>query len=246
MEVGTISPEGYHQWDGEKWLPVELGKISEDGFWIWNGERWVVNRGLQSQTPIEESNKVHSEDKIVEQTQITQNHEMMILQIDKKKSNFPSKLSLFILIPIAIVAILVVVSGVVYVMMGDSIYSENDRTIEGSWYSPYDTITFFPNGTVSESTGIATNWSIEGENLTMTLKFDDDEVDLTWIYEIKFDDQGDSFLIMALYEIEDGTHTNVVNGSTCVGYSDSITGSENENFDDRLVIFPEWCNPEDN
>ena len=43
-------------------------------------------------------------------------------------------------------AILVVVSGVVYVMMGDSIYSENDRTIEGTWYNPADTITFYPNG----------------------------------------------------------------------------------------------------
>ena len=49
MEVGTISPEGYHQWDGEKWLPVELGKVSEDGYWIWNGEKWVTEKEWESQ-----------------------------------------------------------------------------------------------------------------------------------------------------------------------------------------------------
>ena len=40
-DVGTISPDGRHQWDGSKWIPVELTKLSDDGVWMWNGAEWI-------------------------------------------------------------------------------------------------------------------------------------------------------------------------------------------------------------
>jgi len=40
-DVGTISPDGLHQWDGSKWIPVELTKLSDDGVWMWNGAEWT-------------------------------------------------------------------------------------------------------------------------------------------------------------------------------------------------------------
>ena len=245
MEVGTISPEGYHQWDGEKWLPVELGKVSEDGYWIWNGEKWVPNSVVRTTAKVEDSSQNYSEDTLIGQNDFVLNQDMIIIQSEKQKLGFFNKLSLAIVIPIVIVAILVIGSGIAYVLMDDSIFSENDRTIEGTWYNPADTITFYPNGTVSESSGVITKWSVEGGNLTTTFQIDDDEIDVLWIYEIKFDDEGDSFLFMALYQIDNGVQTNTVNETSCIGYSDSITSSENVNFEDRTLIFPDWCNPEE-
>ena len=177
MEVGTISPEGYHQWDGEKWLPVELGKVSEDGYWIWNGEKWVPNSVVRTSTEVEDSSKNYSDDTLIGQNDFVPNQDMIIIQSEKQKLGFFSKLSLAVVIPIVIVAILVIGSGIPYVFMDDSIFSENDRTIEGTWYNPADTITFYPNGTVSESSGVITKWSVESGNLTTTFQIDDDEID---------------------------------------------------------------------
>ena len=50
---------------------------------------------------------------------------------------------------------------------------------------------------------------------------------------------------MALYQIDNGAQTDTVNETSCIGYSDSITSSENVNFEDRTLIFPDWCNPEE-
>lgn len=41
--IGSISPDGRHQWDGDKWVPVELTKISNDGLWMWDGSGWIPN-----------------------------------------------------------------------------------------------------------------------------------------------------------------------------------------------------------
>ena len=43
MDIGTLSPDGHYQWDGEKWLPIQLLTTSEDGFWLWNGNEWIPN-----------------------------------------------------------------------------------------------------------------------------------------------------------------------------------------------------------
>jgi hypothetical protein len=40
-DIGIISPDGLHQWDGSKWIPVELTKLSDDGYWMWNGVEWI-------------------------------------------------------------------------------------------------------------------------------------------------------------------------------------------------------------
>ena len=42
MEVGKISDDGYYQWDGQKWNPVELATVSDDGYWIWDGDKRKV------------------------------------------------------------------------------------------------------------------------------------------------------------------------------------------------------------
>ena len=94
MEVGTISPEGYHQWDGEKWLPVELGKVSEDGYWIWNGEKWVPNSVVRTPAEVEDSSPNYSEDTLIGQNEFVLNQDMIIIQSEKQKLGFFSKLSL--------------------------------------------------------------------------------------------------------------------------------------------------------
>lgn len=240
-DIGTISPEGHHQWDGEKWLPVEFGKVSEDGCWIWNGEMWVANRGIKPHTTVEEPNPI-SEGTSVEQAPFIQNHEMIIIQSDRKKSGIFTKLSLATVILIAIVAITVVLAGV---LVDDSIYSENNRAVEGTWYNIEDTVTFYPDGTVSESTENVKNWKVDGDNLTLTYQFDEETFDVIFRYDVVYDSEGDSLLLIALYEYENQSQTNVVNESSCFGYSDSILGSEPGHIEERWLIYPTWCNPEE-
>mgnify|MGYP006099924925 CR=1 FL=1 len=245
MDIGTISPEGYHQWDGEKWLSVELGKVSGDGCWIWDGKMWVANRGVRPHTTVEETDPI-SEESSVEQTPFMQNHEMIIIQSNSKKSGIFTKLSLATVIVIAIVAITVVLAGVLSsILADDSVYSENNRAVEGTWYNIEDTVTFYPDGTVSESTGSVKNWKVDGDNLTLTSQFDEETFDVIFRYDIVYDSEGDSLLLIALYEYENQSQTNVVNESSCFGYSDSILGSEPGHIEERKLIYPTWCNPEE-
>ena len=248
MEAGTISPEGYHQWDGEKWLPVELGKVSEDGYWIWNGEKWVGNKGVQAHGLVEERHPIYEEPTSRPNPSL-HTQEMIIIQQGRNKSGTSAKLSLVIIIPVVLVALFTVLAGVLYVwaseLSGESIFSENERNIEGTWYNPNETITFYPNGTVSEASGSITDWRVEDNNLTLTYQFDEERFDLRFIHTIVYDSEGDSLLILALYEIENQSQTNVVNESSCFGYSDSVLGSEPGHFEERRLIYPEWCNPEE-
>lgn len=246
-EVGSISPEGYHEWNGEKWLPIELGKVSEDGYWIWNGEMWVANLGIRPNKTAKKPDLI-SEESSNTQYQSFQNHEMIIIQSNKKKPGNFRNLSLATVILISIVAITVVLAGILYawasILSDDSIYSDNNRAIEGTWYNTEDTATFYPNGTISESSGYVKNWEVDGHNLTLTYQFDEETFDVIFRYDIVYDSEGDSLLLIASYEYENQNQTNVVNESSCFGYSDSILGSEPGHIEDRRLIYPTWCNPE--
>jgi hypothetical protein len=46
--VGQVSPDGLHQWDGQRWQPVDqtqvaessVGQVSPDGLHQWDGQQW--------------------------------------------------------------------------------------------------------------------------------------------------------------------------------------------------------------
>ena len=250
MEVGKISDDGYYQWDGQKWNPVELATVSDDGYWIWDGEKWVANRQVQTEIHLQNQSNMVMAQWTVQTTSPAVSQNLVYIQQGQHGSVTAGKISLIFLIPVVVIALMVVLSGVLYVwassLADESIYSDNDRSIAGTWYNPNDTITFYPNGTVLESTEAVLKWSVDNKNLTTTFQIGEDEIDIVWIYEIKYDNAGDSFLFMALYEIEDGVQINTVNESSCIGYSDSIARADDIMFEEIVLIFPEWCNPEEN
>ena len=240
MEVGTISPEGYHQWDGEKWLPVELGKVSDDGYWIWNGEKWVANRGVQIHGTVEDRETNSEVTSSIPYTSVN-SQEMIIIQQNKSTSRTFTKLSLVIVVPVVLVAITVVLAGILYVW-ADSLAEEQDQTeLAGTWYNPDDTMILYPNGTVVESSGGIVKWSSEGHNLTLTFLIDDEETDLIWRYEIKIDSDDDRVLFLAYYTFEDGVQTNEIAENSCICYGDSINGADGEYWEDKTAIIPDWC-----
>ena len=239
-KIGTISPEGYHEWDGEKWLPVELGKVSEDGCWIWNGEKWVGNQGVQTHVGANKQNLYSDASSPVPNLSF-HNQEMIIIQQNEKTSRAFKKLSLLVVVPVVLVAITVVLAGILYVWT-DSFTEDLDQTeLAGTWYNPEDTMILYPNGTVVESTGGIVKWSSEGHNLTLTFLIDEEETDLIWRYEIKTDSDNDRVLFMAYYTFEDGAQTNEIAENSCICYGDSINGAEREYWDDKTAIIPDWC-----
>lgn len=239
-KIGTISSEGYHEWDGEKWLPVELGKVSEDGCWIWNGEKWVGNQGVQTHGGVEKQNH-YPEATSPALNASFQNQEMIIIQQNKNASRTFTKLSLVIVVPVVLVAITVVLAGILYVW-ADSLAEEQDQTkLTGTWYNYEDTLTLYPNGTVVESTDGIVKWSSEGHNLTLTFLIDGEETDIIWQYEIKIDSDGDRVLFLAYYAFEDGIQTNEIAENSCICYGDSINGADREYWEDKTAIIPDWC-----
>ena len=239
-KIGTISPEGYHEWDGEKWLPVELGKVSEDGCWIWNGEKWVGNQGVQTHVGANKQNLYSDASSPVPNLSF-HNQEMIIIQQNEKTSRAFKKLSLLVVVPVVLVAITVVLAGILYVWT-DLFTEDLDQTeLAGTWYNPEDTMILYPNGTVVESTGGIVKWSSEGHNLTLTFLIDEEETDLIWRYEIKTDSDNDRVLFLAYYTFEDGVQTNEIAENSCVSYGDSINGADREYWDDKTAIIPDWC-----
>ena len=239
-KTGTISPEGYHEWDGEKWLPVELGKVSEDGSWIWNGKKWVGNQGVQTHV-VDNKQNLYSE--VISHSANASFHdqEMIIIQQNKNTSRTFTRLSLVIIVPVVLVALTVVLAGILYVW-ADSLAEEQDQTkLTGTWYNYEDTITLYPNGTVVESTGGIIKWNSEGNNLTLTYLIDEEETDIIWRYEIKIDSDDDRVLFVAYYAFEDGVQTNEIAENSCISYGDSINGADREYWEDKTAIIPDWC-----
>ena len=254
-EVGELSPDGYYSWDGIKWVSVEFGTKSPDGFFIWNGIQWipiveknnptVVKKDDVSTDMIQQINQPvigTQQQFFVESTvqhQSFSQQPLMIMQ--KQKTNRVSTLGLIIIFFVIGIAVTVFFSGLLYVW-ADSLADEQDQTeLAGTWYNLGDTMTLYSNGTVIESSGLITEWSSEGHNITTTLLIDEEEIDLVWKYEIKIDSDDDRVLFMAYYDVDDGVQTNDVADNSCIVYIDSVRGAEEEYFENKLAIIPEWC-----
>lgn len=256
MEVGELSPDGYYSWDGTKWVSVEFGTKSPDGFFIWNGTQWipivekinppVVKKDDVSTDMIQQINQPvigTQQQFFVESTVQHQSFSQQPLMMIQKQKTNPVLLTIgLIFIGIVVVtAVIVVLSGVMYVWASDLADEQDQTELAGTWYNLGDTMTLYSNGTVTESSGLLTEWSSEGHNLTTTLLIDEEEIDLVWKYEIKIDNDDDRVLFMAYYDVDDGVQTNDVADNSCIVYIDSVRGTEEEYIENKLAIIPEWC-----
>ena len=245
MEIGTISPDGHYEWDGAKWIPVQLTKLSDNGFWMWNGNEWIPNPNQPNErkltTEISGQNWNQNDMNLVStlpnQTAV---QSMMYIQ-PKKESRTGLWVSLVVIIPIALVAITVVLAGVLYIWASDLADEQDQTELAGTWYNYADTLTLYSDGTVSESTGTITKWSSEGYNLTTTFLIDGEEIDLVWRYEIKLDSDDDKILFMAYYDSENNSQTDEIADKSCIAYIDSVQGAEEDYFENKRAIIPEWC-----
>ena len=228
-----------------------IGQISEDGKWAWNGNEWVPRPPTSNEF---QAMKYHSEQVKTPETNpihhaavepIQQSPIMIIQQPNSRKWGAGKIAVISVSALVVFIAAMVVLSGVLYVW-ANSLADDDKGSIEGTWYNPEDTITFYPNGTAAESTGLITHWEIVNGDLITTFSIDGEEVDLKWKYAVETDSEGDDFLFIALYEVENGTQTNVVDETSCIGYSDFILGADLENFEERtLMVVPNWCDPVD-
>ena len=260
MEVGTISPDGYYQWDGSKWIPVELAKVSDDGYWMWNGIEWIPNPNRpkketlgKSDQPSQahiEAQQAHSNSGMPTPYISTyQQPQLVQLQPTKKKSSGGLWIALLIILPILLIALTVVMAGVLYVWasaLSESALSEDpDQNLAGTWYNEDDTMTFYSNGSVVESTETIVRWSSQGENLTTTFVLDGEEVDVVWKYRVEMDSDDDRILFMAAYEVVDGVQTNEIDSDSCIAYTDSVESTEEDYNESKRAIIPAWCTIEE-
>jgi len=166
----------------------------------------------------------------------------------KTNSNPGNFIGIIAIIGVLVVVVTIVLAGVLYVWANSLSTSSSADDIEGTWYNPVDTMTLYPNGTVSvsESEGFVTQWRTDRNDLYFTFQLGEDDIEVMAIYDVRLDDQGDSLLFIAFYQVdsESGNQTDEVDEASCIAYSSSILGSENEHFDDRKTIFPSWCNPD--
>ena len=243
FKVGSISKDGYHQWDGKKWIPVELATVSEDGFWIWDGTKWVPNRTTNSHRYVIPMAEKTQNSQFVNYQIHAQNSPTIFIPQQKKSNNVLVSLASVIVISVAIViiAIMIILSSALYVW-ASSLAEEPDQTnLIGTWYNTEDTITFYPNGTVVETTNTITRWNSQGHNLTTTFLIDEDEVDVVWKYEIQTDSDNDKVLFMAYYDLESGNQSNEIAENSCIIYIDSVQGTNEDYYEGKLALIPDWC-----
>ena len=241
-KIGSISPDGDHQWDGGKWIPVELTKLSDDGFWMWNGREWIPNpdRAVSKKESAQSQFQPMHNNQIAQYPVYGQNAQMLLIQ-QTKESKTALWISLVIVLPILFVAFTIIMAGVLYVW-ASSFDEEQDQTdLAGTWYNQSDTMTLYTNGSVDESTGLITEWSSRGENLTTTGLIDGEQIEVIWKFEIKKDSDDDRVLFMAYYDLVDGIQTNEVAENSCVVYVDSVKGAEEDYMENKLAIIPDWC-----
>lgn len=240
IKIGSISPDGYHQWDGGKWIPVELTKLSDDGFWMWNGREWIPNpdRAVKNKESAQSQFQTMHNTQIAQYPVYGQNPQMLLIQ---QTRNSNTVLWILFVIVLLILFVAFILAGVLYVW-ASSFDEEQDQTdLAGTWYNQSDTMTLYTNGSVDESTGLITEWSSRGENLTTTGLIDGEQIEVIWKFEIKKDSDDDRVLFMAYYDLEDGIQTNEVAENSCVVYVDSVKGAEEDYMENKLAIIPDWC-----
>lgn len=242
IETGSISPDGHHQWDGSKWIPVELTKLSDDGVWMWNGKEWIPNpdRVVHKKEPAQSQFQPMQNTQVAQYSGYGQNAQMLLVQ-QTKKSRSGLWISLVIVLPILFVAFTIIMAGVLYVWASDLAEEQDQADLAGTWYNTADTMTLYSNGSVDESTGLVIKWSSEGDNLTTTFLVDGEEIELIWKYEIKVDTDDDRVLFMAYFDSENGIQTNEVAENSCIAYVDSVKGTEEDYMEKKRAIIPDWC-----
>ena len=243
IEAGSISPDGHHQWDGGKWIPVELTKLSDDGVWMWNGKEWIPNpnRAVDKKEPAQSQFQQMQNTQVAQYPRYGQNVQMLLVQqTNKSKSGLWIALVIVVL-PILFVAFTVVMAGVLYVWASDLAEEQDQTDLAGTWYNNADTMTLYSNGSVNESSGLIIEWSSGGENLTTTFFIDGEEIDLIWKYEIKIDSDDDRILFMAYFDSENGIQINEVAENSCIAYVDSVKGTEEDYIERKQAIIPDWC-----
>jgi hypothetical protein len=242
IEAGSISPDGHHQWDGGKWIPVELTKLSEDGVWMWNGKEWIPNpnRAVDKKEPAQSQFQQMQNTQVAQYPRYGQNAQMILVQ-QTKKSKSGLWISLVIILPILFVAFTTVMAGVLFVLASELAEEQDQTDLAGTWYNNADTMTLYSNGSVDESSGLMIEWSSEGGNLTSTILIDGEEIELIWKYEIRIDSDDDRVLFMAFFDSENGIQTNEVAENSCIAYVDSVKGTEEDYFEKKRAIIPDWC-----
>ena len=83
------------------------------------------------------------------------NDGLYIVSTQSGKSSISKVLIIAGISIVALIAITVVFAGVVYVWAADLAEENEDQSIEGTWYNVDDTMTFYPNGTMTEATNTA-------------------------------------------------------------------------------------------
>jgi hypothetical protein len=242
MDVGTISPEGHHQWDGSKWIPVELTKLSDDGIWMWNGRDWIPNpnRAIYNKEPAQSQFEQMQSAQVAQYSGFTQSTQMLLIR-PTKESKSGLLISLSIILPVLFVGFIIIIAAVLYVSESDIAEEEGQNDLAGTWYNTGDTLTLYSDGSVDESTGNVVAWSSQGENLTITFLIDEEEIILIWKYKIMIDSDEDRVLFMAYYDSGDGIQTNEVAENSCVVYVDSVKGTEDDYMEKKRAIIPDWC-----
>ena len=242
IETGSISPDGHHEWDGSKWIPVELTKLSDDGVWMWNGKEWIPNpdRLVDNKEPTQSQFKQIQNNQVAQYPGYDQNSQMLLIQ-QTKKSNNGLWISLVIIVPIILLTFTLVVGGMLLLLPPEPSEGLDQTDLAGTWYNNADTMTLYSNGSVDESSGLIIEWSSEGENLTTTFLIDGEETDVIWKYEIKIDSDYDRILFMAYFDSENGVQTNQVAENSCIAYVDSVKGTEEDYMERKRAIIPDWC-----
>ena len=127
------------------------------------------------------------------------------------------------------IAFIVILAGILYVWASDLASSQD---IEGTWYNPVDTITFNSDGSMTESTNTLVEWRIDGNGLFMS---EGDEYEYYFKYKIS----GDTLFIAPYdYDLE------TIIEEDCSAYSSNIEAKDRDTFENTIVVFPTWCNPE--
>ncbi len=142
---------------------------------------------------------------------------------------------------VVLIAISVVFAGVMYVWAANLAEDNGDQSIEGTWYNIDDTMTFYPNGTLTESTNSAISWQTTNGDLVMEFLFEDNIYEIELKYTIRDDTDGNKILFMAYYEYVDGEKTSNMAPEQCYSYSSSVSGSDPSHWETIRAVVPIWC-----
>ena len=169
------------------------------------------------------------------------NDGLYIVTTQTGKSNTSKILVITVISVVAIVAITVVLAGVLYVWAANLAEDNQDQSIEGSWYNTADTITFYPNGTVTESTNTFINWQITDGDLVFEYLLEDTLYEIALKYTIRDDTNGNEILFIAYYDYVDGEKTSNLASNLCFSYSSSVLGSDADYAETARAVIPTWC-----